>query len=296
VAGRFLLEGDEMTKRWGWFAASVAALMLAVPLRAQLPTMSDVDRGDSVAASGPLPEWDVAVVKPHAVDDHTMSWQVTADSVLLVGLPLEQMICSAWDLKPYQVSGLSGWMTNTGFDLTAKVSSDDVAAYRKLSVAQRRQMLQKLLSERFQLKVHMETKTMPIYDLVVDKSGSKLKPTTAIEPPSEEEAKANPDKYKKGLMTMGPGLYEGTGVPVRSLASQLSTAVEKPVHDATGLTGLYDIKLRYRKDETAADNGADAEAPSIFVAVQEQLGLKLVAGKGPVETLVVDAAQKPEAN
>jgi uncharacterized protein (TIGR03435 family) len=258
--------------------------------------MSDVDRRNTAPAAGPLPEWDVAVLKPHAVDDNSMMWQMTTDSVILKNLPLEQMICSAWDLKPYQVSGLSGWMKDTGYDLTAKVSSDDVAVYKKLSVAQRREMLQKLLDERFQLKVHMETKTLPVYDLVVDKGGSKLKVTTALEPPSEEEAKANPDKYKKGFMTMGPGRYEGTGVPVRSLASQLANAVEKPVHDATGLTGLYDITLHYRPEETAPDNGGDADAPSVFLAVQEQLGLKMLPGKGPVETLVVDAAQKPEAN
>ncbi|WP_263377821.1 TIGR03435 family protein [Granulicella paludicola] len=277
-------------------AVTIAFAVVALPIYGQLPTMSDVDRGTDVRAAGPLPEWDVAVVKPHPPDDPTMSWQMSADAVELKNLPLEQMICSAWDLKPYQISGLSGWMKSTGFDLTAKVNSDDMAAYKKLSGAQRREMLQKLLTERFQLKVHTETKTLPIYDLVLDKSGPKFKVTTAIEAPSQEEMKANPDKYKKGFMTMGQGMYEGTGVPVRSLASQLANAVSKPVHDETGLTGLYDIKLHYRPEDTAPDNGENPDTPSVFLALQEQLGLKLVPNKGPVETLVVDAAQKPEAN
>jgi len=278
-------------------AATVGALMLmALPIRAQLPTISDVDRGGEAPATGPLPAWDVAVLKPHPAEDHTMSWQMTADGLSLVNLPLEQMICSAWDLKPYQVSGLSGWMKGSTFDLTAKVSGEDVAAYKKLNVAQRREMLQKLLTERFQLKVHMETKTLPVYDLVVDKSGSKLKVSTAIEAPSAEEWKANPDKYKKGFMSMGPGSFEGTGVPVRSLTSQLGNALGKPVHDATGLTGVYDITLHFRPEEAAAGSDDNADVPSVFSAVQEQLGLKLVPGKGPVQTLVVDAAQKPEAD
>lgn len=281
----------------GRVAATAGALMLmALPIRAQLPTMSDVDRGVETPAAGPLPNWDVAVLKPHPAEDPGMSWRMTADGLSLVNLPLEQMICSAWDLKPYQVSGLSGWMKGSRFDLTAKVSGDDVAAYKKLSVAQRREMLQKLLTERFQLKLHMETKTLPMYDLVVDKSGSKLKASTAIEAPSAEELKANPDKYKKGSMTMGPGMFEGSGVPVRSLTSQLGNTLGKPVHDATGLTGLYDITLHFRPEEAVAGSADNADAPSVFSAVQEQLGLKLLPGKGPVETLVVDAAQKPDAD
>jgi uncharacterized protein (TIGR03435 family) len=278
-------------------AATVGALMLmALPIRAQLPTMSDVDRGGEPRVAGPLPNWDVAVLKPHPAEDPGMSWRMTADGLSLANLPLEQMICSAWDLKPYQVSGLSGWMKSSRFDLTAKVSGDDVAAYKKLSIAQRQEMLQKLLTERFQLKVHMETKTLPVYDLMVDKNGSKLKASTAIEAPSAEEWKANPDKYKKGSTSMGPGMFEGSGVPVRSLTSQLGNVLGKPVRDTTGLTGLYDIMLHFRQEEPAAGSDNNADAPSVFSAVQEQLGLKLVPGKGPVQTLVVDAAQKPEAD
>jgi uncharacterized protein (TIGR03435 family) len=278
-------------------AAAFALLLLATPAHAQLPTISDVDTGAAAPATGPLPDWDVALVKPHPAADRNMSWQMTDDGLSLVNLPLEQMLCSAWDLKPYQVSGLTGWMKTSTFDLTAKVSGADVAAYKKLNTAQRRQMLQNLLTERFQLKTHLETKTLPTYDLVVDKSGSKLKPTTAVDPPSEAEAKAHPEKYKPRSMTMGPGMFEATAVSVRSLASQLANAVGKPVHDATHLTGSYDINLHFRPDETgpAADNAAP-DLPSVFSAVEEQLGLKLVPTKGPVETLVVDAAQKPEAN
>jgi uncharacterized protein (TIGR03435 family) len=286
-----------MTK---WPIAATAAAVLALtlissPLHAQLPTISDVDSGTSAPATGPLPDWDVALVKPHPAEDRTMSWQMTADGLSLVNLPLEQMLCSAWDLKPYQISGLTGWMKSSTFDLTAKVSGENVPAYNKLNTAQRRQMLQSLLTERFQLKTHLETKTLPTYDLVIDKSGSKLKPSPLPPPPSEEEAKAHPEKYSKGSgMTMGPGMFEATAVSVRSLASQLANAVGKPVHDATNLTGTYDINLHFRPEDSPADTASDL--PSIFSAVQEQLGLKLVPSKGPVETLVVDAAQKPEAN
>jgi uncharacterized protein (TIGR03435 family) len=278
-------------------AICVALMWMSLPMRAQLPTMSDVDRGSEAAAPGPLPDWDVAIVKPHPDGDQNMSWRMTDDGLTLVNLTLEQMICSAWNLKPYQISGFSGPLKSSNYDLTAKVIGDQVAAYKKLNVAQRRQMLQRLLSDRFRLKVHMETKTLSVYDLVVDKSGSKLKASTAIDPPSEEEARANPDKYKKGFMTMGDGMFEGTGVLVKSLASQLSNDLGKPVYDETGLTGQYDITLHFRTDDSVGSSGGDdAEKPSVFSAVQEQLGLKLVPAKAPVETLVVDAAAKPEAN
>ena len=111
-------------------AVLVALMLIAVPMRAQLPTMSDLDRGDVAPAAGPLPQWDVAMVKPHAVDDGSMSWRTTADGLSLAGLPLEQMICSAWDLKAYQVSGTSGWMNSAKFDLTAKVSGAPTAGAR----------------------------------------------------------------------------------------------------------------------------------------------------------------------
>jgi uncharacterized protein (TIGR03435 family) len=187
-------------------------------------------------------------------------------------------------------------MTGDGFDLTAKVSDDDLAAYKQLNGAQHREMLKNLLIERFHLKVHTETRTLPVYHLVVDKGGSKLKPTTAIEAPSEEEQKAHPDRYRKGFLRMGPGMFEATGVPVQTLASQLSNALERPVDDRTGLTGLYDISLHYRNEGAASAGNAETDAPSIFSAVHDQLGLKLVPDKGPVETLVVDSAEKPDAN
>ncbi|MGA7157412.1 MAG: TIGR03435 family protein [Acidobacteriaceae bacterium] len=277
-------------------ATFALAAAFAPALHAQLPTLSDVDPGTTTAAPGPLPQWDVALVKPHPPADRNMSWQMTDDGLSLVNLPLQQMLCSAWDLKPYQIEGLNGWMKSTTFDLTAKVSGQDVAAYKKLNTAQRRQMLQQLLTDRFHLKVHLETRTLPTYDLVLDKDASKLKPDNLPNPPSEEEAQAHPDKYSKRSMTMGPGMFEATGVPLRSLASQLSNAVGRPVHDATGLTGNYDINLHYRPDDTGPAMGDTNDAPSIFSAVQTQLGLKLIPSKGPVNILVVDAAQKPEAD
>ncbi len=274
--------------------ATVATfILLTLPTQAQLPSFSDVSSDPSNLVMGPLPEWDVASVKPHLAEDHNMSWRTNGDGLILENLPLEWMICSAWNLKPFQLSGLSGWMKSSTFDLTAKVSVDDIAAYNKLSSAQRGAMLQKLLGDRFHLKVHLETKTSPVYDLAVDKSGSKLKPSTAIDPPSPEESKANPEKYKKDTASTGPGMYEGTGVTVKSLASQLGNVLGKPVRDTTGLTGLYDINLRFRPEETTADN---ADAPSIFSALQEQLGLKLLPDKGPIEMLVVEGAQKPDPN
>ena len=277
-------------------AASFALLLIAPLLCAQLPSMSDTDRGNGPPSAGPLPEWDAALIKPHPANDPGMMWKMTPDGLSLVNLSLEQMICSGWDLKPYQLSGLNGWMKITRFDLTAKVSGGDVASYKKLNDEQRQEMLQKLLIERFQMKFHMETKTLPVYDLVVDKGGSKLKLSTALEAPFPEDVKAEPDKYKKGYMSMGAGMFEGWGITVQALASQLSNELGKPVRDATFLTGSYDITLHFRPEAQMTGAVDTNDLPSVFSVVQEQLGLKLVPTRGPVKILVVESAQTPQAN
>jgi uncharacterized protein (TIGR03435 family) len=137
-------------------------------------------------------------------------------------------------------------------------------------------MLQNLLADRFQLKLHRESKDAPIYALVVAKNGPKLK----------ESAPG-----AQGSIGMSQGNLSARGVPVAALADQLSGPVfqlGRPVIDRTGISGIYDFTLDWASDDSA---------PSVFTALQEQLGLKLEAQKGSVEVLVVDSMErKPSAN
>ena len=160
-------------------------------------------------------------------------------------------------------------------------------------------MFQTLLADRFQLKLHRETKELPIYALLVGKNGPKLKPAESQEGPN-------------GRMMMRPGHFEGSKFAMSSLADMLSRFVSRPVVDMTELKGIFDFTLNFAPDENMRMMGgmppppgvhpegggegrspnANADSPTLFVALQEQLGLKLEARKGPLEILVIDHAEK----
>jgi len=170
-------------------------------------------------------------------------------------------------------------------------------------------MLQALLADRFNLKVSHQTKDLPVYALVVAKSGPKLTPTE-VPPPAADGASA-PTKGFRGIRMMGPGQLSATNINIELLADILSGQPElgRLVIDETGLKGNYDWTLKWTPDQSAQmSKGAedahatadapplDSSGPSIFTALEEQLGLKLEAKKGPVETLVIESIEKASEN
>lgn len=192
-------------------------------------------------------------------------------------------------------------MTSERYDVEAKSSGGTDTDIRSMSEAQRDEFekriqmkLQSLLADRFGLAIHRETKEMTVYELVVGKGGPKLTP-----------APADNGKGPRG-MRMRPGAFEGMGATISMLAQTLSDATSHKVIDNTGITGNYNFKLDWTPTpgqmvpppgpENEALPPPDPSGPSIFTAVQEQLGLKLESTKGPVEVLVIDGAEKPSAN
>ena len=135
--------------------------------------------------------------------------------------------------------------------------------------------LQSLLADRFQLKVHTSTKEMPIYALVVAKSGSKLQRQPA-------------SSYR-----IARGLIQGKGVPINVVVQNIAFELDHILVDKTGLPDYYDITLKWTPDDAPPD---DASAPSLRTALQEQLGLKIESQKGPVKVLVVDNVARPSSN
>jgi uncharacterized protein (TIGR03435 family) len=162
----------------------------------------------------------------------------------------------------HSIEGMPAWMDSTYYDVTAKPEGDKGLSYDEL-----RPMLQELLQERFHLTHHLETKKAKGYALVVANGGPKLTPTKG----------AAQHAY---LMT---GRVDAANVPVSMVAGLLGHALGQTVVDKTGLKGNYDMKLKY-----AEMDATDSELPSIFTAVEEQLGLKLVSQTVPVETFVID--------
>ena len=255
-----------------------------------------------------VPAYDVVSVKLNKSESGMVRIMSKADGYSASNVSLMMLVQGAYGSREDLISGAPSWANSARFDIDAKVAGSDVDALKKLSPEQRRLMLPPLLADRFKLKVHTETKQLPVYELVVAKGGSKLKEAT----PGDTYANGfkGPDGVgRAGPMRMGPGQLSGQGLPVTSLANMLSQELHHTVIDKTGLTGKYDFELNWTPDQGSdpmfkgpdsgqhsSDAAPDSSGPSIFTAVQEQLGLKLQSAKGPVETLVIDHVEMPSEN
>ncbi len=244
--------------------------------------------------------FDVVSVKVNKGGDHSMSWRTTPDGYHMENVDLIRTVEWAYGLRNAtddQISGLPEWAKDLHFDLDAKVSAEDAAAFKAQSDDEKDAMLRGILEERFQLKAHKETRELPVYDLVVAKGGPKLK--------AADPANTYANGVKFGGKAAGPGamstrndgntfIAEYQAGTVDGLVSMLTQLAEKTVIDKTGLTGKYDIKFEVTPYWVKDD--ANATAPRLLTALPEQLGLRLEPAKGPVECLVVDHVEQPSAN
>jgi uncharacterized protein (TIGR03435 family) len=201
---------------------------------------------------------------------------------------LKLLIAAAYDLNPRTISGGPSWIESDHYDIVA-VTPGEVRPTREEQMS----MLRSLLTDRFKLTFHREPKVFSIYELDVSKSGAKLKETAAPkDPPSVGPGVVYPQRI------VLPGRNATTG----DLASLLQRAIlDRPVVDKTGLSGRYDFDLEWAPDETQFGGDvpkASADAPSspLFSAIQQQLGLRLIPTRGPVNALVIDQAERPSAN
>ncbi len=212
---------------------------------------------------------------------------------------LRGLIQFAYGVKDFQLTGAPAWLGTAHYDVQAKADGD-------FSVNQMEgPMLQALLADRFQLRVHRATRQMPVYELSVAKGGAKMKATAAgacvpydahATPPAAPAPGVPRTIYcgypKAGVAGTNRTL-DGAGVSVGGLIANLSRlAADRAIIDKTGLDGAYDVHLEWTADALADDAGG----MSIFSALQDQLGLKLESAKGPVEVLVIDRVETPSAN
>jgi uncharacterized protein (TIGR03435 family) len=233
------------------------------------------------AAAGQAPAYEVATIKP---------WDGTG-----FALPLRVYIQEAFGIPPNTTGWVIGpdWINSAKYVIQGKPPDSIRDAMKTMAAAERKtvvdEMMQGLLADRFKLKAHWETREMPMYELVLAKGGTKLT--------------ENPDA-SKGQVSVGSSGIRGKAVPIHVLADMLESVPEiggKAVVDKTGLTGTYDIALKWTPmDATGAGgNGGTAaadEGASIFTAIEEQLGLKLVWTKGPGQVLVIDQIERPSEN
>ncbi len=202
------------------------------------------------------------------------------------------------------IEGGPGWITSDRYQITAK--AEDHASPAIMSGP----MLQALLEDRFQLKIRRETREVPVYALTVSKGGFKLQPAKegSCLPPDEIGAHLEPGQKPCGIpMTRVKGSNMNTEIlgRVDQFCKVLGRTLGRPVIDRTGITGLFDFHLEFALDDTMPGAGRrgpapatpdDPPGPSIFAAVQQQLGLKLESSKGSGEVLVIDRVSRPSAN
>lgn len=288
---------------------SVAGLIVAMS-SSMLGQGSPASKGAAVPTTNAdvkIPVFDVVSIKPNKSASGMVRVMSKPDGYAATNVSLSSLIQRAYGVKEDQISGIPGWAESARFDIDAKVAGSDVPDLQKMKNEDRGLLLQPLLADRFKLTIHHETKVLPIYELVVAKGGPKLKEATTGDKYSD--GIKGPDGVSRaGMMMMRPGQFTGQGIPLASLANQLSQQLHRTVVDKTGLTGKYDFALQWTDDQSdsmfkgadgapqRAEPAPDASGPSIFTALQEQVGLKLQSTKGPVETIVIDHVEMPSEN
>jgi bla regulator protein blaR1 len=232
----------------------------------------------------PKPAFEVASIKPANPSDKPGFLQTAPGRLNLSGVTVKMLIQKAWAISGYRIYGGPSWLDSTRYNIAAKAA--DGAG--NLTLDQMRPMLQTLLTDRFRLTLRREKKELPLYRLVVSKNGPKLRESAVSGAP-------------RPRMGMGQITDEKAGMD--TLASQLGQQLGRFVVNQTGLNGDFDFHVEWTPDPSQNLGGesdtpppAGADGPSIFTAIQQQLGLKLESAKGPVEVLVIDHVEKPSEN
>jgi uncharacterized protein (TIGR03435 family) len=258
------------------------------------------------SAPAPRPAFEVASIKLNKSSGiFPLIGPMPGGRFTATNLPLQVVITMAYRIKDFQLSGAPPWFMADRYDVEAKADGNP-------GLDAMRPMLQRLLEDRLQLKFHRETKEMPVYALVVAKTrklhtaeGECGPPPEGPPPPLEPGKMPSPC----GNFLIFPGRVSGQKLSVEQIADFLSRLTDRIVLDRTNLTGKYDINLDYTPEQqqfqpsTGADPlnaplfpPIDPNGPSLFTALEEQLGLKLESQKGPVDIMVIDHVERPSEN
>jgi len=272
--------------------------------------------GRILHATGDRPSFEVATIKPWTrtpspppPDGATAPMKVMKVSPGDAGpppptdrlhmiLPISILITSAYNLpagSERRIIGGPDWLRQDidQFEIQAKIEGSEYAVMQRMTAAQQRErvalMEQSLLSDRFRLEVHFETREMPVYVLEVAKNGAKLTPAK-----NEESSRLSTLGNQQGseMTAIGVTLEQFVLSPLLTGATG-----GRPVVDQTGLKGAFDFRLKWTPDQLAVSAAAaGSDDPSFFTAIREQLGLLLVPSKTPLEVIVIDHIEQPSAN
>jgi uncharacterized protein (TIGR03435 family) len=286
---RVALKLDRSTK---FLLVAAGTIAIVVPSAFGQGKAPQPARTMTIQAAVQTPAFEVVSVKLNKSDQY--GWfKLTPDGISAKAQTLMWFIQLAYGAKEQRmVSGAPYWINLEKYDIEAKVGDSDIAELAKLSSEQRYFMLQAVLEDRFRLKYHFETKDLPDFALIIGKNGTKgLSESKPVDP-------ANPPHTWK---VTGRYQMSAQGMSMAELALNiLSTESQRLVVDKTGLTGRYDFTLQWSREDTASQQEIapppESSGPSIFTAIQEQLGLKLVPIMVPTKILVIDQVERPSEN
>jgi uncharacterized protein (TIGR03435 family) len=240
------------------------------------------------SASKPMPEFDVSTIKPNDTGSGSSRVSMDDDILQATNILIKVLLEEAFHIKQDDIYGLPHWAEVSHYDIVAKVVDADPQVLKDMTREQRALMLRQLLEARFQLRTHTEVRTLPVLNLVVTKGGSKLIPS----PLREDDA-----KHFGGSMHTHNGDLTAQHVSPDDLVGFLAEQTHVTVVDQTGLAGRFDFEFKWQREDQGPQSGLhDDSLPTLYTALQEQLGLKLVSGKGPVTVLVVDHIEAPSEN
>lgn len=219
--------------------------------------------------SAEQPRFEVAVIKPSTSPFRGSTfYNPTPGRFQFDNVTVKELIAYAYGVREFQIEGASGWVSSDRYDILAKPEG-------RITDNNANEMVQNLLAERMNLKVHEDMKEAPVFALVAAKTGATL----------HESAERG-----EAVAHNGYGYMSGRHLSMENLTSMLATQVERPVIDRTGIMGQFDVRLEWVPEDS------DASGPSIFTAVEEQLGLKLESQRAPVEIVAIDQVERPTAN
>jgi uncharacterized protein (TIGR03435 family) len=234
--------------------------------------------------------FEAASIKPSSTTDNSSRYNFDAGRMTGENWTLASYVRFAYGVKPYQLAGVTGWMDADRYDIVATLDNPDLAALpggdrprlrHEAEGVRMREALQALLAERFRLKIHRERKMLMGFALTVAKGGFKLEPVTSNELPNMHSTGRRLTAERWSMERMAD-----------FLASQLN----QPVADETKVEGIFNLTLEWAPDDLRARSSDPSQAPSIFTAIQEQLGLRLEPRRVPVEMIVVDSVERPTEN
>ena len=297
--------------------AMAAGVLFAGPVAVLAQAVTSAEAAPPVGADGKPLTFDGVSIREDNSDDapqNTVQNGPTPDGYHLKDGPLLAVIQTAClpsegglTFRPDRITGLPAWACNLiHYDIDARVSEADLPKWKDpaLQPAMLRAMLQAMLADRFKLAIHRENKVIPIYELTVGRKSPKFKPSEATALADIRQMHPDAVNLRSGTVVVtgpNPGQQTLFGVTMRDLGTFLSTLAHRPIQDKTGLTGKYDITYQIEL-RPPPQEGADTAIPpdfyssQIFSIVQDQLGLKLNAAKGLVESLVIDHVERPSAN